>query len=112
MKITNKQLKQIIKEELEAVMSEAEGSIEDQLIHTLKMKIWSDMGGAYDMREDALLQAEAQVQQMIAAGADLEQELAKAKESIPPITKAKPYKRSWHGDDGLSNLPHQSTWDE
>tara|TARA_Y100000034_G_C6805655_1_gene361748 strand:+ start:514 stop:852 length:339 start_codon:yes stop_codon:yes gene_type:complete len=112
MKITSKQLRQIIKEELEAVISETEGSIEDQLTHTLKMKIWGDIGGAYADQEKALTQAKAEVQQMIAAGADLEQELVKVKAALPSITKARKYKRSWHGDDGLNNLPHQSTWEE
>ena len=57
------------------------------------------MGAAYDMQDDALLQAEAQVQQMIAAGADLEQELARLESERKPISKARPYKRSWHGHD-------------
>lgn len=99
MKITNKQLRQIIKEELEAMISETEESIEGQLVHALGMQIWDDMGATWADRDNALAQAEAQVQQMIAAGADLEQELANLKAAVPPITKTRPYKRSWHGDD-------------
>jgi hypothetical protein len=112
MKITNKQLRQIIKEELEAVISESEESIEGQVVHALGMQIWDDMGAAFADRDSAFVQAEAQVQQMIAGGVDLQQELANLKAAVPPITKTRPYKRSWHGDDGQDNLPHQSTWDE
>ena len=105
MKLTNIQLRQIIKEELEAVISETEGSIEDQLTHTLKMKIWGDIGGAYADQEKALTQAKAEVQQMITAGADLEQELAKAKTALPSIAKARPYKRAkTHGIDQSDNI--------
>tara|TARA_R110000824_G_scaffold105821_4_gene250312 strand:- start:318 stop:671 length:354 start_codon:yes stop_codon:yes gene_type:complete len=105
MKLTNKQLRQIIKEELEAVISETEESIEDQLIHALKMQIWDDMGAAYADQDNAFAQAGAQVQQMIAAGANLEQELAKTKAAAPPIPKARKYKRAaTHGIDQSDNI--------
>ena len=67
------------------------------------MKIWSDMGGAFAMKGEAMAQAQAQVQQMIAAGADLEQELASVQSEreaeIRSIAKTRPYKRSFHGYD-------------
>jgi len=99
MKLTKQKIEQLIQEELEAIMTEMDHSVEDKLIHALKMKIWSDMGGAYAMQDQAMAQAQEQVQQMIAAGADLEQELARLESERKPISKARPYKRSFHGYD-------------
>ena len=93
MNLTKQRLEQIIKEEFENVMTEMEKSIEEKLVHELMMKIWSDMGGAYAMKDEAMSKAQAQVQQMIGAGVDLNQALKE------PLSKSRPYKRSFHGYD-------------
>lgn len=112
MKLTNKQLKQIIKEELEAVMTEMKQTVEEKLTHALMMKIWDELGGAYAMKDKALEQAQFQVQQLKLDEVPLEWELKRIESQKKPTKRVRPYKRSWHGDDGSSNLPHQSTWDE
>ena len=97
--LTKQRLEQIIKEELENVMTEMEGSVEEKLTHELMMKIWSDMGGAYAMKDEAMSKAQAQVQQMIGAGVDLSQELEEIESQKVPLRKTRPYKRSFHGYD-------------
>ena len=97
MKITKKQLMQIIKEELEVVMAES-AAIEQKLADVLKMQIWSAMGGAYADKDEAEAQAKAQVEELKKAGSDLEQEFARVdaenRETYKAaIGKVKPFKR-------------------
>ena len=84
MKFTEKHLKKIIQEELEAVISEAEGSNEENFVATYRAHLMNqgeeDVGIAEQAARKAL--------------------------EVLKITG------SWHGDDGQANLPHQSTWED
>ena len=103
MKLTKQKIEQLIQEELETIMTEMEHSVEDELVQALKMKIWDEMGGQFAMQDQAMAQAQAQVQQMIAYEVDLEQVLASVQSEreakIQSISKTRPYKRSFHGYD-------------
>ena len=114
MKLTSTQLKEFIKEEFETVMSEAEGSnkwsfiavyrtylsyqgLEDQQAGEVAEQTWNSLSSnPFPMDEVIKTIGEKNKENFNKSG----------------ITPTRPSKRSWHGDDGSSNLSHQSTWDE
>jgi hypothetical protein len=115
MKLTNTELKRIIKEELESVISETEGSNEEGFVAAYRAHLMNQGEQDVGMADQAARQA---LETLKKTGSSIEAAIAflgqgnqgNFNQTVSPSKPAS--SRSWHGDDGQDNLPHQSTWEE
>tara|TARA_R110001592_G_scaffold348893_1_gene643394 strand:- start:1060 stop:1407 length:348 start_codon:yes stop_codon:yes gene_type:complete len=115
MKFTEKHLKKIIQEELEAVISEAEGSNEENFVATYRAHLMNQGEEDVAIAEQAARKA---LEVLKITGSSIENAIATIGQNVQDdfdsrvSPSKKPSSRSWHGDDGQANLPHQSTWED